>query len=83
MSESRVLLRVTLDSVKAAAVVFNSWRRGLEKPSASHGDKCDISCLGKKSKCSGVVWVVTAWAAGLQRCSCDPQAEGIYTFILA
>lgn len=39
-------------------------------PSARHQDKCDVSCLGKKTKCTGIVWVVTVWAAELQRCSC-------------
>lgn len=32
MSESRVVLQVTLDSVEATLVVFNSWKSGMEKP---------------------------------------------------
>lgn len=70
MSERRVVLQVSLDSVEAAVVLFNSWIRSMEKPNASHQDKCDIPCLGKKTKGTGVVWVVTDWAAELQRCSC-------------
>lgn len=42
MSESRVVLQVTLDSAKAAVVVYNSCKSGMEKPSANHQDKCDI-----------------------------------------